>query len=230
MKRITVILLTLVMMASLAACGESSSENEVTTKEVETTTEAESTQEITISETSTEEITTDEEIVLETAETEPDNGSDTLIVYFSWSGNTRKIAESIQEKTGADIFEIIPETAYPDDYDVVIDIASEEQGDDVRPAIADTIYNIDQYDTIIVGFPNWWADMPMILYTFFDEYDLSGKTIAPFATSASSGLSDTVNSIKREEPNATVVNGLSIRERNLNSSDTDIVNWLETIN
>ena len=137
-------------------------------------------------------------------------GSKSLVIYFSWSGNTENVAKSIQSQTDSDIFEIVPATPYSDDYDTVVDLAQEEQRSKARPAISGTIKNIADYDVIYVGFPNWWGDMPMILYTFFDTYDLSSKTIALFCTSGGSGLSGTVNEVKSLEPNATVTEGLHI--------------------
>ncbi len=155
--------------------------------------------------------------------------SKSLVVYFSWSGNTERVAKSIQSQTGSDIFEIVPATPYSDDYDTVVDFAQEEQRNNARPAISDSINNIEQYDVIFVGFPNWWGDMPMILYTFFDTYDLSGKTVALFCTSGGSGLSGTVNEVKDLEPNATVTDGLHIRDNASGSPDSAVSEWLDDI-
>lgn len=155
--------------------------------------------------------------------------SKSLVVYFSWSGNTENVAKSIQAQTNSDLFEIVPKTPYSDDYNTVVDLAQEEQKNNARPEIADVIENIEQYDVIYVGFPNWWGDMPMILYTFFDTYDLSGKTIAPFCTSGGSGLSNTVNEMKELEPNATVTNGLHIGSEASSSPDDAIIQWLNEI-
>lgn len=152
-----------------------------------------------------------------------------LVVYFSWSGNTEKVASAIQSQTQADIFELVPETLYSEDYDTVVDLAQEEQRENARPAISGSIENIAQYDVIYVGFPNWWGDMPMILYTFFDSYDLSGKTIAPFCTSGGSGLSNTVNEIKELEPNATVTDGLHIGSSSASNPDDAVSEWLNDI-
>ena len=155
--------------------------------------------------------------------------SKSLVVYFSWSGNTENVAKSIQTQTNSDLFEIVPKTPYSDDYNTVVDLAQEEQKNNARPEIADVIENIDQYDMIYVGFPNWWGDMPMILYTFFDTYDLSGKTIAPFCTSGGSGLSNTVNEMKEFEPNATVTNGLHIGSAASSNPDDAVSQWLNEI-
>lgn len=155
-----------------------------------------------------------------------ENSANSLVVYFSWSGNTENVAEAIAEQTGSDIFKIIPETPYSDDYNTVIDVAQSEQRSNARPSISGSISNIEQYDVIYVGFPNWWGDMPMILYTFFDTYDLSGKTVAPFCTSGGSGLSDTVNTIKELEPSADVLNGLHIGSGSASNPDNAVSKWL----
>ena len=158
-----------------------------------------------------------------------ETGSESLVVYFSWSGNTENVAKSIQSQTDSDIFEIVPATPYSDDYDAVVDLAQAEQSEDARPAIADSIENIADYDVIYVGYPNWWGDMPMILYTFFDSYDFSGKTVAPFCTSGGSGLSDTVNAIKELEPNAAVTEGLHIGSSASSNPDDAVSEWLSEI-
>ena len=155
-----------------------------------------------------------------------ETGSESLVVYFSWSGNTENVAKSVQSQTDSDIFEIVPATSYRDDYDTVLDVAQEEQKENARPAISGSIENIDQYDVVYVGFPNWWGDMPMILYTFFDTYDLSGKTIAPFCTSGGSGLSGTVNEIKSLEPDASVTEGLHIGSSSSSEPDDAVSQWL----
>lgn len=158
-----------------------------------------------------------------------EKGSKSLVVYFSWSGNTKNVAEEIQTQTDSDLFEIVPEVPYSDDYDTVVDLAQEEQSENARPAISGSIDNIEQYNVIYVGFPNWWGDMPMVLYTFFDSYDLSGKTIAPFCTSGGSGLSNTVNEIKELEPNATVTDGLHIGSSSASDPGNAVSNWLSKI-
>ncbi|QNM05299.1 flavodoxin [Qiania dongpingensis] len=156
-------------------------------------------------------------------------GEDTgkaLVVYFSWSGNTETLAGEIQSQTGADLFELIPEEPYTDDYDTLLDIAQEEQRNDARPAISGSITGWENYEVIYVGYPNWWGDMPMILYSFFDEYDLSGKTIAPFCTSGGSGLSDTINSMRALEPDAVVLDGLHLGSSAASAPGSAVTQWL----
>ena len=120
----------------------------------------------------------------------PDNVDDsTVVIDGETLGNTQYMAYVIQETVGADIFRIEPETPYPTDHDELVDLASEEQSNNARPAIKTRLKNFDTYENIFVGYPNWWGDMPMILYSFFDEYDFSGKTIIPFNTHGGSGFS-----------------------------------------
>lgn len=156
--------------------------------------------------------------------------SKSLVVYFSWSGNTKKIASTIANETNADTFRIVVKDSYPDDYDKVVDQAKQEQKDNIRPELSTHMDNLSQYDTIFIGYPNWWGDMPMALYSFFDEYDLSGKTLIPFCTHGGSGLSDTVNSINEQEPNATILEGIAIKDDSVDKSDTNVTEWLNKLN
>mgnify|MGYP005773739077 CR=1 FL=1 len=159
-----------------------------------------------------------------------ENGSGkALVVYFSHTGNTENVANFIHQAVGGDIVKLETEEQYTDNYNDLLDIAQEEKNENARPALSTKIDNIDEYDTIFLGYPIWWGDMPMALYTFLDEYDLSGKTIAPFTTSGGSGLSGTPSNIADEEPNATVTEGLSIRDNNVESSQSEVNEWLSEI-
>lgn len=172
---------------------------------------------------------TQEEVATEDKQVQSTD-SKNLVVYFSWSGNTKKIATKIQDEMKADSFRIVTKDSYPDDYDAVVDQAKKEQSDNIRPELSTHIDNLSQYDTIFIGYPNWWGDMPMALYSFFDEYDFSGKTIIPFCTHGGSGLSDTVNTIKEQEPNATVLEGLAIKDNSIDNSDSNVTDWLDKLN
>lgn len=164
--------------------------------------------------------------------TPQENLSDTnkLIVYFSWSGNTRRVAEEIQRQTDAQLVELEPQQPYTSDYNELLDVAREQQRQQARPAIANIIANIDSYDVIFVGYPNWWGDMPMILYTFFDQYDLSGKTIVPFVTSGGSGFSDTLATIEELESDATLLEGLSLSDDEADHCSSEVQEWLQQNN
>ena len=142
-------------------------------------------------------------------------------------GNTQYVAMLIQEALGANLYRIEPETPYPTDHEVLVDQASEEQSAATRPAIKEKVENIADYDTIFLGYPNWWGDMPMILYTFLEEYDLSGKTIVPFNTHGGSGFSNTISTIAELQPDATVVqDGFTVSRNNVADAKEDVLAWL----
>lgn len=217
MKKLLAVLLTLSMLFALAACGASGPKDTSVPADDQTS-------------SSSAPDTTPSDAPSDEASTEPvKSGAKSLVVYFSWSGHTEKVAKSIQNQTGSDIFEIVPKTPYSTDYNTVVDDAKVEQRNHARPEIKESIPNIADYDTVYVGFPNWWGDMPMILYTFFDTYDLSGKTVALFCTSGGSGLSNTVNEVKELEPNAVVTKGLHIGSGASADPDSAVKSWLDEI-
>lgn len=221
MKKIFVVIIAFVMVFALAACGGSKTDSD----KISSSTSGSSAGSQTTSGSSSES-QNDKNI-------KPDATASgkkkSLVVYFSWSGNTEKVAKSIQSQTDSDIFEIVPKTPYSSDYNTVVADAKTEQQKKARPEISGKIDNIVDYDTVYVGFPNWWGDMPMILYTFFDTYDLSGKTVSLFCTSGGSGLSNTVNEVKSLEPNANVTEGLHIGSGSASAPDEAVKQWLEKI-
>lgn len=142
-------------------------------------------------------------------------------------GNNDIVADMLKEQTGADVFSILTKEQYSPDYDGgFVQQALEDGKNQLRPELASEITNLDQYDTVILLFPTWWYDMPMAVYTFLDQYDFSGKTIAPVATSGGSGLVDTVAAIKKAEPQATVTEGLAIAQESVVDAAPDISSWL----
>ncbi len=142
------------------------------------------------------------------------------------TGNTGVVASVIADLTGADTFSIRTVESYPDNYNDTIDQGQEEQQEDVRPELSGQIENLDSYDTIFLGYPNWWGDMPMSIYSFLDEYDLSGKTIVPFVTSGGSGFSGSVEEIEDAEPDAEVREGLSLSDSEATDAQRDVEEWL----
>lgn len=142
------------------------------------------------------------------------------------TGNTGVVASVIADLTGADTFSIRTVESYPDNYNDTIDQGQEEQQEDVRPELSGQIENLDSYDTIFLGYPNWWGDMPMAIYSFLDEYDLSGKTIVPFVTSGGSGFSRSVEEIEDAEPDAEVLEGLSLSDSEATDAQRDVEEWL----
>ena len=159
--------------------------------------------------------------------TEEDNS--TVVINGEVLGNTQYMAYVIQEHMGADIFRIEPVNPYPIDHSTLVDQARNEQDRDFRPAIAGRISNLADYDTIYLGYPNWWGDMPMILYSFLEQYDFSGKTIIPFNTHGGSGFSGTVGTIRSLEPQAEVLNGLSISRNSIQNARQEIIDWLDSM-
>ena len=173
-----------------------------------------------------------------------DNGSNTLVVYFSRTGeqygvgvidkgNTEVVADMIVEATGADVFEILPEEDYyPYTYDELTDIAKQELNDNARPAYAGDVPDLSQYDTIFIGAPVWWGDWPMIMYTFFEENldALAGKTLIPFSTHAGSGLSGFDKKLSTACPDSTVGTGIAIAgtdaQNNKDKVKNSVDDWL----
>ena len=156
------------------------------------------------------------------------NESKSIVIYFSATGTTKALAETIAETAGADIFEIVPSEPYTSEdlnYNNDNCRANLEMNDEsARPAIADSIENIDEYDTIFLGYPIWWGTMPRIINTFLDTYDLSGKTVMPFCTSGGSGISTSVSAIRNAEPGADVKNGL---RGSSSTTSNQIKEWLD---
>ena len=219
MKKIISLFMVLTMVLSLAACSTNQSPSESTPEESSSQTNES---------TPTPSNTNGKNLVVYFSM--PDNVDDsTVVIDGETLGNTQYMAYVIQETVGADIFRIEPETPYPTDHDELVDLASEEQSNNARPAIKDTIENFDTYENIFVGYPNWWGDMPMILYSFFDEYDFSGKTIIPFNTHGGSGFSGTISTIKELEPNAEVLDGKSISRNDIQDAEQEIVDWVNSL-
>lgn len=152
-----------------------------------------------------------------------------LVAYFSHSGNTRKIANRLHERVGGDIFEITTVDPYPRDYDMVVEQAELEKKNSSRPELAAEIENIDSYDVVFIGYPNWWATMPMVVFSFLEKYKLSGKTVAPFCTHEGSGLGVSIRDLKKLCPDSRVLYGLAISGRSVNRAENDVSEWLKKL-
>lgn len=143
-------------------------------------------------------------------------------------GRVQALAERIQQNVGGDLFSIRTSVVYPADGGELIDYAAQEQEENARPELTTHIENLDGYDTIFIGYPNWWADLPMAVYSFFDEYDFSGKTIIPFNVHNGSRFSRTIQTIQELEPDATVVeDGFTVSEQTVAEAAEDVAAWLE---
>lgn len=145
-------------------------------------------------------------------------------------GRVEAIARMIQDNTGGDLFSIQTSVVYPADGGELIDYAAEEQDQNARPELTNQIENFDQYDVVFVGYPNWWADLPMVMYSFFDEYDFSGKTIIPFNVHNGSRFSRTIETIQELEPGATVItDGFTVNENDVPEAAADVAAWVEEL-
>ena len=145
----------------------------------------------------------------------------TIVVYFSHTKHTEKIAKQIQQATKADIYEIVPEKPYPKEYHPATEVAKQEQQENARPTIKGDLPDLSGYDTIILGFPIWWYNTPMIVNTFLESYDFTNKTIAPFCTSGGAGIEGSVGTIRELAHGAAVTEGLVAND------SADIIPWLQ---
>lgn len=166
--------------------------------------------------------------------------SKSLIAYFSRKGsnyvdgsivnltigNAEVIANEIQEFTGSDMFEIKTVKSYPKDYTKTTNVAQEELRKNARPELTEIVDDMDSYDVIYLGYPNWWGTMPMAVFTFLESYDFSGKTIIPYCTHEGSGIGNSERDIKKLCTNAKVMPGLAIRGSNVKSAVGTIKSWL----
>ena len=155
-------------------------------------------------------------------------------VGYIEEGNTAIIADMIAEATGADKFEIVPEKAYPVDYNECIEVAQQEKRAGARPAVKGDVA-IEDYDVIFLGYPNWWGELPMCVYTFIEKHDWNGKTVIPFITHEGSGMSSTDSKIAKASigSNTLVGKGLSLQgkiaQENRASAKKSVDNWLTTL-
>ena len=154
-------------------------------------------------------------------------GGNVLIAYFSWSGNTRGIAEEIRRQTGFDLFEIEPDPPYSADYNTVLMQAQEAQHRQDRPNLRRHVEDMKRYDTILLGYPNWWASIPMPIASFLEEYDFSGKVILPFCSHGGGRFGQSLTAIAKLAPDAVLGPGLSIHYSGGTSMPQDVADWLQ---
>lgn len=239
MKRMFSILLAVAMLFSFAACGaaedqwasSNSPENSSSVPEQETL------------ENSASEAVPD----TESAETSESQTNNILVAYFSWAdnailaddvdavaspsvippGNVQQLAEWVQEETGGDLFSIRVTDPYPSDWDECLARANEERGDNVRPELIENVENLEQYDTVFLGYPNWWYGVPMALLSFLEQNDLSGKDVYLFCSHGTGGLARSVEQITETAPEAVISdNVFDCYEEDAASSQEDIQIWV----
>lgn len=236
LKRRFLIMLAVVMIISMfTGCGSASVKNNQTTKNDST----EKSSDIDSSSNAVTEAVqnnTDNENILIAYFSVPENvdtdgidansGASIVVKNKDVLGNMQYMAMTIQEAIGGELFRIETTEEYPLEHETLVNQAKEEQNEDARPELAIHIENVEQYNIIFLGYPNWWGDMPQPLYTFLEEYDFSGKTIIPFNSHGGSGFSNTIEEIKKLQPNATVKDdGLSISRNDVADSEQEITDW-----
>ena len=171
-------------------------------------------------------------------ETNIDKQGKTLVVFFSHAGenysvgnikvgNTKIVADYISEMTGADQFEVVADKDYDMPYMQLIEVAKQEAHDGELPPMVGRLENVDQYDTVFIGGPVWWGTYPQVMFTFFRDYDLNGKTIIPFTTHEGSGLASCVEDVRSAYPNADVKPGFAIYGHDVRSGRSKVEKWLK---
>lgn len=235
MKKVITVLLSCIMCISLAACGISETARTDTGEEVRSGDMAGNS----VAET-TEPQDAEKE---DSARKNTGQESKILVAYFSLAGeqyevgvikkgNTQIVAEMIAEQTGADTFQIEPVKEYPDTYDGLLEV-SKEESEDNPPEIASTVENMEEYETVYIGFPIWWGDMPAIVAGFLKSYDFSGKKVVPFCTHAGSGFSGTEQKVREFCSGAELVDGLAIRgqtaQEAADEAEKEVSEWLKKV-
>ena len=226
MKRIIALILALLLAFSLVSCGKSGNNAEIPGTKTQTQTkgnEPDSSEKAQSADTSGKKILT---VYFSSANTADVDAVSSATPSFNGMGSTEYLAVYINGKVGGDIAKITPVKDYPTSYNGTLDTAKDERDKDKRPEFKSLDVNPEDYDIIFVGYPMWWYTLPMIMYTFFDTYDFSGKTIIPFNTHAGSGDGGTYSEIKEFEPGATVPDGLAVSGSGADKAGGDIDSWL----
>ena len=239
-KRVFTLFLAGILAISLAACGNTNSDGnaqDISSEAPQTSGQENEMQSNTSEQVESSNAGSDGSNILIAYFTAAENSGVDAIASASYTtidgqavGRVRAVADMIQENVGGDLFSIHTSVVYPTDGGELIDYAAEEQDENARPELTSHIDNLDQYDTIFIGYPNWWADLPMAVYSFFDEYDFSGKTIIPFNVHNGSRFSRTIQTIEELEPNATVIeDGFTVSEQTVDQAAPDVAEWLENL-
>jgi len=170
-------------------------------------------------------------------------GKKCLIAYFSRKGqnyssggivdlkigNTEVVAQMIHKKIGGDLFHIETVAAYPKDYTETTEVARNELRTKARPKLKRRVENMDLYDVIFLGYPNWWGTPPMAIFTFLEGYDFSGKTIVPFCTHEGSGMGHSGKDITKSCPKAAMLEGLAIQGTSAGSAESEVSSWIDNL-
>lgn len=169
-------------------------------------------------------------ITSQAAQKSSQTGKKILIAYFTWSGNTQGIAYELQKETGAEIFEIRPVNEYSESYNTVLRQAQQDQRKQARPKLKSHVKDFDSYDIIMLGYPNWWASIPMPIASFLQEYNFAGKIIMPFCSHGGGRFGQSLTAIAKLAPDAVITEGLSVHYSGGSTLKSDIAKWLELLN
>ena len=157
------------------------------------------------------------------------NGKKILIAYYSYGGNTKALAEEIHRQAGGDLLPIVPDNPYSETYAVTVAKAKQEQLSNARPSIKTNVPNIDQYDMVLLGYPNWWGSYPMLIATFAENHKLDGKRIAPFFTHGGGGEQRCASDLRKLLPKADIKEGLCMPGNSARNAQDDVSAWLKKI-
>lgn len=230
MKRIPALFLTALLALHLSACGGTSVPEAKESAPTQNVTAASTEQVSETNANSAKKILVAYFTAAENSDVDAVSSASVVTVGGTAKGRVQALAEMIQAETGGDLFSIRTSTEYPGDIGKLIDFAAEEQNANARPELTTHIENLDDYDVIFVGYPNWWYDMPMVMYSFFEEYDFSGKTIIPFNVHNGSRFSSTISTIQELEPQTTVItDGFTVSERSVADAAKDVADWLNNL-
>ena len=230
MKKIFTLLLTIAIVFSLAACSQNGGRQE--------------------NASSLSEESSDETQLESQAPTEKTTGSNILVAYFSWAdnaileedvdavtspsvvppGNVQQLAGWVQEETGGKLFSIRVTDPYSSDWDACLERANEERDNDARPELQENVEDLDQYDTVFLGYPNWWYGAPMALLSFLEQNDLSGKDVYLFCSHGTGGLAGSVEQIAEAAPGAAISDNIfDCYEEEATSSEDEIRSWVNAL-
>lgn len=241
MKKILSLFLAIAMILSLAACS---------TTENQENNSSESSPTVPVQEATDSSSSGIGASGAESSGISEEQGSNILVAYFSWAdnailaddvdavtspsvippGNVRQLANWVQEETGGDLFSIRVTDPYPSDWDDCLTRANQERGDNARPELVENVNNLDQYDTVFLGYPNWWYGVPMALLTFLEQNDLSGKDVYLFCSHGTGGLARSVELITNAAPDAVISDNIfDCYEEEAASSQGDIQSWVSEL-
>lgn len=229
MRKCSVIFFSILLVLSLSACGQTDKDNRTGNRKSQVSTEKNKNDTSSTSKNARVLIayfTVPEDV--KTSDNDAIAGASIVVKESEKMGNTEYVAGLVQKTIGGDLFRIETKDAYPLEHDTLVEQAAEEQEKELRPELSNYVENFEQYDTVILGFPNWWGDLPMPVYSFLEEYDFAGKTIIPFVTHGGSGFSATIDTISQLQPDAQVSdNTLSLSREDVADAENEVKEWAQ---